>query len=249
MESGVMNGALWGLAMRTSRALPYGAGVIAALLFAGACTQQDGEGEEVVRTSAAALSEAQGDTPEVVVKDLPSKDVIARAVPVVEVLRPDLEAVKAHPVATVSLATLSEDAHARLTQAPLPVIYPSALTATQWREQVKVTVGEHWYALSMQDGELNVYMQGTRTRFEHPSLELDARGESLLKDAPYVVSRTHGILTLSFERFGGLGYHIDVECKRHAQDERCASEAFIVSLYESLVRMPARDDAPQGGAR
>lgn len=210
-------------------------GLLMVLSCGVGCTQQEGE-DEGVSTRVASLSDASvpgGD----VLGALPSKDSIARAMPVVEVLEANAAEVASHRVADGELSRWNEAASEKLASAPLPVIYPATLSAEQWRDKIKVTVGEHWYAIAMQDGDLNVYLQGTRTRFEHPSMELDAQGEALIKDAPYVVSRTHGILTLSFERFGGLGYHIDVECRGHVEDPRCADETFIVSLYDSLVRM------------
>ena len=221
------------------------------------CNQQDGVGEprqsereETASVRVSALSDGSQGVPTTSLPELPSKDRIAAAVPIMDVLEPDAAEVRAHRVgATGELASWNAEASAKLERAHVPVLYPAVLTREQWAQKTRVTVGDHWYAIAMQDGELNVYIQGTRTRFEHPSLELDARGESLVKGAPHVVSRTHGIVTLSFERFGGLGYLIDVECRRPEEDERCARDAFIVSLYESLVRMPVSASESKGGVQ
>lgn len=119
---------------------------------------------------------------------------------------------------------------ARLADAPVPLLLP---TEGELASTATVTAGPHWAAASMRGDDHTVYVQGARTWFEVPSIELDARGDELAR-REVLISRTHGIVTLTFERFG-VGYHIDVECERPLENELCTKDDYVERLHASLA--------------
>lgn len=148
----------------------------------------------------------------------------AEAKPEVHVRTPDWEAARAARRLPVAWTQALE-----LEGVPLPVLLPGDEALVRG---AKVTRGPHWYAASMSGDGHSVYVQGTRTTHSFGSVLLDERGDALTR-APYVISRSHQILTLGFERFG-VGYHIDVECAQPMADKRCLETDYVLGLYEAL---------------
>lgn len=183
---------------------------------------------------------AQGEVAAPTPDALPQK--LATPLPVVEVITPDATALAAHPLSSVPGA-LPESQRERLASSPLPVLMPGAMTDPQLAHGA-VTTGSNWYALSSTHDGVTLYMQGSRTTVEHGQIAIDEAGETLTQK-PYVISRNHQVITISFTRFG-LGYHLDVECAKPQSDVRCTQDDYVLSLYESmaLVATPA-----QGGAQ
>lgn len=144
-------------------------------------------------------------------------------------LEPDEVALRAHATLPPSLS-LPEGARERLARAPLPALLPGdeALLRT-----LNARVGQSWYTGFMALPTHSVYIMGTRTTHEHDRLELDAPGDALTQQ-PYVISRTHQVVTLSFTRFG-LGYHIDVECAKPMSDVRCLEDDYVRRVHDSLA--------------
>lgn len=132
---------------------------------------------------------------------------------------------------------LGDRALAELKGSPVPLLVPDR---AELLEGARITTGEHWAAASLQGPGHTVYLQGTRVRHVAPKIELDEPGDALTRKE-HVVSRTHGVVTLAFERFG-VGYHIDVECAAPMEDERCTEGAYVRELYDALAVAP-------GGAR
>lgn len=166
----------------------------------------------------------------------------ATPLPVVEVLTPDAAALAAHPTMDAPDA-LPLAQRQRLAASTLPVLLPGSMTPAQLAAGV-VTTGPHWYALSSTHDGVTLYLQGTRTTVEHGQVALDEAGDEIARQ-PYVISRTHQITTLSFERFG-LGYHLDVECARPESDSRCTQDDYARSLHESMTLLTS---SIQGGVQ
>ncbi len=164
--------------------------------------------------------------------------------PVLEVMKPDMEAVKAHKSIKVPEGLPASQVE-KLQGSPMPVMLPSILSASQL-SVAQATTGKHWYAVSMKDEGLTVYVQGTRTQVEHAQLELSKEGDELTKQ-PFILSRTHAIVTLSFERFG-LSYHMDIECARPLEDSRCTEDDYARSLYDSFA-VVSNDTGIMGGVQ
>ena len=66
-----------------------------------------------------------------------------------------------------------------------------------------------------------------------PDLEVSDPGEALIRDR-FLVTRTHGVVSLSFVDFG-VAYSVDVECARPEDDARCTNNDYVLTLAESLA--------------
>lgn len=139
----------------------------------------------------------------------------------------DWDAAKAH--ARLDEALIPDEVKAQLKDVVVPALLPAneALLAS-----AKVTKGPHWYAVSMDDGQHSIYIQGSRTSVEFGQIELDKAGDALTK-RPYMITRTHQIVTIAFERFGA-GYGVDIECRKPMTDERCTKDAYAHELMAAM---------------
>lgn len=125
-----------------------------------------------------------------------------------------------------------------LEESTLPVLFPS--TKAELLEDATLLAGPTWSTIRVDDGEHSIYIKGVRTSFEYPSLELSAEGDGVAQ-REFMISSTHQIVTLSFQRFG-IGYTIDVECGAPMDDPRCTESDYAKSLYEAIAVL-------DGGAR
>lgn len=139
----------------------------------------------------------------------------------------DWEAARAH--AKLDDALIPDEVKAQLQDVVVPALLPAneALLAS-----AKITKGPHWYAASMDDGQHSIYIQGSRTSVEFGQIELDKAGDALTK-RPYMITRTHQIVTIAFERFGA-GYGVDIECRKPMTDERCTKDAYAHELMAAM---------------
>ncbi len=144
----------------------------------------------------------------------------------------DWDAASAH--SALAASSLDADARAALASAVVPVLLPND---PELLAKARVTTGPNWYAVSMDLGDHLVYVQGSRTSFELEQVELDRAGDDLTK-RPYLLTRTHQIITMAFERFGA-GYGIDIECARPMDDKRCTEDAYARTLWDKLAVVPA----------
>lgn len=120
-----------------------------------------------------------------------------------------------------------------ITETPLPVLLPSARSLGDERayERASFIGTPLWYSVgfSFEDG-LNLELRGVGAAREHSGLS--ALG-NLDPEEP-TLSRTHGIVDLSFSRFG-IGYALQIECADPLQDPRCIRDEFVGNIFESLL--------------
>lgn len=139
----------------------------------------------------------------------------------------DWQAARAH--AKLDGALIPDEVKAQLQDVVVPALLPAneALLAS-----AKITKGPHWYAASMDDGQHSIYIQGSRTSVEFGQIELDKAGDALTK-RPYMITRTHQIVTIAFERFGA-GYGVDIECRKPMTDDRCTKDDYAHELMAAM---------------
>lgn len=164
--------------------------------------------------------------------DLKRPDVVPR----VERAEVDWAAAGAAP--QLDAAWLSEAQRAKIERAPVPMLWPADEALVR---AAHVSVGPRWAAWHVQADGVTVRMHATDALVELPELVLNEVGEVMAR-RPYLITRTHQIVTVTFNRFGA-GYALDVECARPMDDARCAQDTFVSGLMERLVV------APRGGAR
>ncbi len=134
-----------------------------------------------------------------------------------------------YPQIDVATLALDAEARARLEHAPLPALVPQKPALFR---KATITSGPHWYAASLHADGYSVYVSGTNLETVIPELELPKRHPELKND--FRITRTDGIVTLTFNAFGAA-YDIDVECARPTTDARCTQDDFAVALANSLA--------------
>ena len=128
----------------------------------------------------------------------------------------------------ISPALLNDEAARAGQDAPLPVLLP---VDPDLLASAVITVGESWYTASMRTSELTVLFKGSAAGREVPGLGTNKEGDQPSSD-DHVLTRTHGIVTLTFQEFGAA-YSIDVECARPMEDSRCTADDYIIELAET----------------
>lgn len=114
-------------------------------------------------------------------------------------------------------------------RAPVPVLAPGASFAL---ERPVVIVEAEYYAINAHAGGATIAIQGTRPAHRYDGIEPNA-GNRPLRGGRGFVSVNENIRSASFVE-NGASYSVDVECD-DAKDARCTSDAFVVSLVESLA--------------
>jgi hypothetical protein len=114
-------------------------------------------------------------------------------------------------------------------RSPVPVLAPSASLALA---QPVVIVEAEYYAISGHAGGATIAIQGTRPAHRYDGMEPNP-GNRPLRSGRGFVTVNENIRSASFVE-NGAGYSVDVECD-DAKDARCTSDAFVVSIVESLV--------------
>jgi len=140
--------------------------------------------------------------------------------------------------AALPAAWLSEAQRAKVDAAPLPLLLPADEALVR---AAHVSAGPRWGAWHVQADGVTARMHATDALVELPQLEMREVGEALAA-RPYVLTRTHQIVTVMFNRFG-VGYAMDVECSRPMDDTSCTEDAYALDLYNKLAV------APRGGTR
>lgn len=122
---------------------------------------------------------------------------------------------------------LSEQAQEAWQRSAVPVLLPDD---DDLLESAHITVGPAWYAASMRGADHTVLVNGTNQVHEIPGISGEKEGEGLLPEG-HSLTRTHGIVSLSFEAFG-VAYAIDVECENPLENPLCAEDDYVLSLAE-----------------
>ncbi len=127
----------------------------------------------------------------------------------------------------ISSDRLSEEAAMSVERSSVPVLLPDDDALL---EGVHITVGDDWYAASMSNEDHTVLFNGTR-RFHQMPGSGGKKEEVDRRPAEYSISRTHGIVTMTFEDFG-VAYSVDVECKMPLENPLCTEDDYVISLVE-----------------
>jgi hypothetical protein len=156
-----------------------------------------------------------------------------------DIKRPDV--VPRHDVVTLDVAAiaaakalpaawLSPAQQAKINASPPPLLMPldEALV-----KAAQINAGPRWGAWHVQADGVTLRLHATDALVQMPSLELDEAGDALTK-RPYLLSRNHQIITITFNRFGA-GYAMDVECAAPMDDPRCTEDGFALELFSKLV--------------
>lgn len=117
---------------------------------------------------------------------------------------------------------------ALVARSPVPILAPTNVTL----ERPTFVVEGEYYALTGRVRGATIAIQGTRAAHRYEGME-PMRGNRTLRGQRALVSVNEGIRTSSWLE-NGAAYSVDVECAA-ATDERCASDAFVVSVAEHLA--------------
>jgi hypothetical protein len=130
----------------------------------------------------------------------------------------------------VDPSVLPAQSRQAIERATLPVLLPrdEALLAS-----ATVTAGPAWYAVALHGDGHHVSIHGTKQMVHQPALAADVPPEQRRAPGETTITRTHGIVTVSFEAFGA-SYTIDVECDRPMDDVRCTEDAYALSIHDGL---------------
>ena len=143
----------------------------------------------------------------------------------VAINRPDF----AGPVDRARLGQLRSKERLKLDRSPVPVLIP---TEPAWLKKAVITVGEHWYALSVNHDGVSVSLHATRVAHHHPDTTAQ-RPDRSLRGTRAFVGPNEGIWNVSWQE-RKVAYSLDVECGAPS-DQRCRDEKFALRVAEALV--------------
>jgi hypothetical protein len=143
------------------------------------------------------------------------------------------------------LAKLSSAARAAVELAPVPALVP-ALSGLV--EPAVVIAKPNFYAVSTRGmgdhAGLTVSVSSSRVSHRYEGVPA-ARPTDSVRGRPAWLTQNEGIWSASFEEHG-VSYVVEVECDRPGDDPRCASDATLRAIAESLAFVGG---AFEGGAR
>lgn len=162
-------------------------------------------------------------------RSAPSGDDAAAAS--VKTIEPDWEA--ADQAERLSPNRVSDDALKLAEASPVPVLLPDddALLGT-----LQLTTGPTWYGASMRGEDFGVVIHGTNAQHSLPGSGAKEKPDA--QAGRPVLSRTHAIVTVSFQSFG-VAYALDIDCQNPHTNPRCAEDAFAWELVEGLKVLSA----------
>lgn len=126
-------------------------------------------------------------------------------------------------------ARLPTEQRKKLAEVKLPVLAfdDDALLAT-----ALLTHHHNWYVIAVKsDDGLHMNVLGNRNAWTVPAMEIPEAARAAAED--YTLSRTHGIVTVSWRSFG-TSYSVDVECAKPMSDPRCTEDEFALAVVEQL---------------
>ena len=127
----------------------------------------------------------------------------------------------------ISNQRLDSSAKAKAEESPVPVLLPDD---DELLASAHITVGDAWYTASMSGANHSVVFAGTHRVHDMPGSGKKEEKDDRRPEA-HTLTRTHGIVSLSFESFG-VAYAIDVECEEPTKDPLCLEDDYVVSLAE-----------------
>jgi hypothetical protein len=132
----------------------------------------------------------------------------------------------------VSPSALPETLAQFFRESPVPVLLPDNRKALASAEP---TIGQHWYAVMLTVDGREVTIEGDRVARDVESAELTPTTQD--SNSPsYRLSQTHGVLTLSFTRFG-VAYTVDVECEVVTRRGTCRQPEVARRIADALRRV------------
>ncbi len=139
------------------------------------------------------------------------------------------EAVK-HP--QLDESKLSEPQKEQVANAPVPVLLPDRqlLIGT-----AQITTGPEWYAASITDDDVSIYVSGVAKVVRVPGAQHDEPPG--FGDHAHSLNRSEGIVEINFKAFG-IYYTLTVECYDHQNDPRCTQDDYAVQLADELKLAP-----------
>lgn len=132
-------------------------------------------------------------------------------------------------------SALPEAERAKLDGISLPVLIPEIPTMLS---RALILHGGTWYTASLQDEGHSVYIRGTRASRTMAPLKIDE--ERWGPETRPLLTRTHGVITVSFTWFGAA-YSLEVECKAAMADPRCAEDDYAMGLVKDLKLVGGRE--------
>ena len=128
----------------------------------------------------------------------------------------------------IAAGRLSEQAQKLAADSPVPLLLPDD---DELLGSLHLTLGDAWYAASMRGAEHSVVFNGTHRTHRAPKAG-GAKEDDHPREEGHTLTRTHGIVTLTFEEFG-VAYAIDVECERPLENRLCVEDDYVLSLAEN----------------
>lgn len=139
----------------------------------------------------------------------------------------DIDWEEAEKYKEIDAKRLDVTAQQQASGAPVPVLLPDD---DELLASAHITVGDGWYAASMSGADHTVALRGSHRMHQMPGASGKKEGDKRRAEE-HTLSRTHGIVTLSFESFG-VAYAIDVECERPMENPLCVEDDYVFSLAE-----------------
>ncbi len=198
-----------------------------AVVWAGACSQEPGQGgEDEVRTLERAASVPQPERPF-------APDPSETMLPGEQVEPIEWDEAEAHrSFESIREVSVPDRLRGVYEEAPVPVLLPADQKALATLEPV---VSEHWYSALFEYRGREVTVEGDRVVRRTGEGSPAAAGDSSL-DEGFSVSQTHGVLTVSFTSFGAA-YTVDVECTEVTDRGSCRDEGIGLEVAENLARL------------
>jgi hypothetical protein len=194
------------------------------------CTDASGDGADRVREPI--VSTSTGEAPSTNTPSDPEAERQAKQAHhesgETEVLAVDWRSAETHPRAGTS--ALSDEANRAVAGATLPVLLPRDAALTR---DATITRGPTWYAASLHPEGHHITINGRKLAVHQPELAGDVPEDRRRRRGELSLSRTHGIVTGTFEAFGA-SYTFDIECVQPTTDVRCTEDAYARSIFESL---------------
>ncbi|MGD2100231.1 MAG: hypothetical protein PVG35_21870 [Desulfobacterales bacterium] len=147
-----------------------------------------------------------------------------------ENLEVDWDEAEKHPRLDDSM--LSELQKEQIETAPVPVLLPEQQKLI---DAALITTGPEWYAASMSEDDVSIYVSGVAKVVRAPGAE--QYDPPAYGDHAHSLTRSEGIVEINFKAFG-IYYTLSVECYDHENDTRCTQDDYAVELANELKLAP-----------